>query len=244
MNDNAVVRISDKGARSAAAMIGASLEEYRQHEAAGERWCRACESWQPSWRATSHSGPTYCPPCWSAYMRARRLGLLPLRPRPPKAPRTRPSPATGPRNRSGRLTHGKSKSPVFFVWSGMVQRCINPNNAKYADYGGRGIAVCERWQSFESFYADMGDRPAGMSLDRIDNDGPYSPENCRWATRAQQARNTRRTILVTSDGTTMPLVDLAPVTGLSYSTLKRRYQQGERVLGLFRPVAVRGGSDA
>ncbi len=102
-----------------------------------------------------------------------------------------------------RRTHGMSGTKIFALWFSMIQRCTNPNAQRYDCYGGRGITVCDRWKnSFENFYADMGDRPPGRSLDRIDNDAGYSPENCRWATYLEQGQNSRATKPITWRGAT------------------------------------------
>jgi len=95
----------------------------------------------------------------------------------------------------------------------MRQRCENPRNRDYSRYGARGIIVCERWKDFEAFRDDMGERPAGATLERIDNDGPYSPENCRWATRKDQAQNTARSLRLTVDGVTRTAAEWGELSG-------------------------------
>ena len=89
------------------------------------------------------------------------------------------------------FVHGMHGTPEYRIWDAIVQRCENPKNTAYKSYGGRGIKVCERWHKFENFYADVGDRPEGLTFDRKDNDGDYEPTNWRWATRSEQQRNRR-----------------------------------------------------
>lgn len=119
-------------------------------------------------------------------------------------------------------THGMShiagwKSPAhptYLSWVRMKQRCLNPRAADYSRYGGRGITVCDRWDTFENFLADMGQRPARHVLDRINNDGHYQPDNCRWVTIRESCRNRSSSKRVTINGVTRTLVEWGEVTGL------------------------------
>ncbi|MEP9322398.1 hypothetical protein PPMP20_04545 [Paraburkholderia phymatum] len=125
-------------------------------------------------------------------------------------------------------THGHTSartfSPEYYTWTSMKTRCTNAKSRAWADYGGRGITVCERWiDSFENFLADMGPRPQGMTLDRFpDSNGNYEPGNCRWATPAQQSANTRRNTLVEFNGVKKAISEWATEYGLTYNTLIAR----------------------
>lgn len=131
-------------------------------------------------------------------------------------------------NARKRMTkHGKYKSPEYAAWHGMQSRCYNDGSSS-PRYKYRGIKVCDRWlESFDNFYADMGDKPSSKhSLDRIDNDGNYTPENCRWATASQQLDNTCRTIRMTLSGETKILTEWADVLNLNPKTLRTRKLRG------------------
>lgn len=119
-----------------------------------------------------------------------------------------------------------SASPTYAVWSNMRQRCDNPNNSAFANYGARGIAVCARWATFENFLADMGHPPSGMTLEREDNHGPYSPENCRWATPVEQGQNKRNNRLLTIDGETLTISAWGRRYGLAVGTIHHRLETG------------------
>jgi hypothetical protein len=138
--------------------------------------------------------------------------------------------------------HGKATSYVYGVWKQMIQRCENPKNPAYHNYGGRGISVCEEWHDFEAFFSDMGDRPKGYSIDRIENDKGYSKENCKWSTMSEQLNNTRRNRMVTLNGRTQTMEQWSQETGIGWHTLRQRIDRlGWPVeLALTTPVKVKG----
>lgn len=117
-------------------------------------------------------------------------------------------------------------TPTYHSWSGMKARCLNPSNKRWADYGGRGIRVCERWMSFDNFLADMGEKLPGTSIDRIDMHGNYEPGNCRWTTPKRQARNRRDNRLMSLNGVTKTLADWAEELGIAPTTLQYRRERG------------------
>lgn len=128
---------------------------------------------------------------------------------------------------------GASKDPVFKVFRGMHDRCRNPNNKSYLDYGGRGIAVCERWTTgcggktgFECFKEDMGPRPTGFTIERDDFNGSYEPKNCQWISKSDQGKNARGVRLVTIDGITKTVPDWCLISGVKYFTANSRIKNG------------------
>lgn len=122
--------------------------------------------------------------------------------------------------------HGYAYTATHRAWRHMKNRCLNKNDKRYSEWGGRGITVCERWLTFENFLADMGEKPEGLSLDRINNELGYSPENCRWATSQQQSKNTRSTVLITYNGLTLCAKDWGEKLGINASTIRQRIKNG------------------
>ena len=130
--------------------------------------------------------------------------------------------------------HGMREIPEYNVWKGIIQRCFNPKNKDYKNYGGRGITVCDRWKNFVNFFEDMGTRPEDKTIDRIDNNGSYERSNCRWVTWAEQANNKRPCMVhkVYKNNKT-------GLAGISWHNRDKKYQvrktiQGKRIyLGFF-----------
>src|ERR1039457_4683756 len=132
-----------------------------------------------------------------------------------------------------RLVHGcarsgfRGKTPEYSSYQNMLARCLNENHSQFVYYGARGIKVCDRWRnSFVSFLDDMGNRPEGTSLDRINNDGNYEPGNCRWATKVEQAYNRRCTRFLTIQGETLTLAQWSSISKISKLTIVGRIRKG------------------
>lgn len=124
-------------------------------------------------------------------------------------------------------THNMTGTPEFAIWKGMHSRCRDKGNSGYELYGGRGITVCERWSKFENFYADMGLRPDGMTIEREDSNGNYEPSNCRWATPTEQANNTSRNKLITVGDRTMTMAMWSREPGAAaYVAIQARLLRG------------------
>lgn len=167
----------------------------------GVRWCCRCDCGQIADAMASHllRGGTSSCGCWHREQLGARV-----------------------------KTHGRSETFEYRVWAGIKKRCLNPSEPSYPRYGGRGITICTRWiDSFEAFFLDMGATPSlEHSIDRIDNNLGYTPDNCRWATTSEQARNQSRNKMLTFRGETKCMSDWADCLGLGRSTLRKRLKMG------------------
>ena len=136
-------------------------------------------------------------------------------------------------------THRMTNTTTYKVWANMIQRCSNPNVKSFADYGGRGIKVCKRWLDFSNFLADMGEQRGAFMLDRIYNDGPYSPKNCRWATRETQNKNSRHNVYIERNGVRKLQSEWADELGIGRCTISMRLKAGWTGEDVFRPASYR-----
>lgn len=135
--------------------------------------------------------------------------------------------------------HGMYGTKTYQSWASMLARCTNPNAPQFCDYGGRGIKVCKRWYLFSNFLADMGVRPKNKTIDRINNDGDYELDNCRWATRKQQNNNSRHNRFVVVGGISKTVEDWSRVSGIEQSTLSHRLRLGWPPEHFLLPVGTR-----
>jgi hypothetical protein len=134
----------------------------------------------------------------------------------------------------------QNNTSEYVVWMGMIARCNNPKSKDFKRYGGRGIRICLRWNSFPNFFTDMGPRPSSKhSIDRIDNNGDYKPGNCRWVTYKEQARNRRNNRLINIGGKLITLEEASTITNIKRTTLQRRLDVGWPIqCALAKPVRL------
>lgn len=123
-------------------------------------------------------------------------------------------------------THGLSDTRLYSIYRDILQRCLNEENDQYYLYGGRGITICKEWLQFENFYKDMGEKPKGLSIDRIDNSKGYCKENCRWATPKEQARNRRDNTILVIDGSSKIIKEWSEISKIKYTTIISRLIRG------------------
>lgn len=144
----------------------------------------------------------------------------------------------------GSARQGK-KTPTYNIWGKMIARCHNPLSRNFQLYGARGIQVCQAWRdSFSNFVLDMGEVPLGMTLERTDNNKGYSPENCRWATRAEQANNTRCNVLIKYNDQILLAADFAAEIGMLPSTLRASLKRGTRIFNGVRVETFKRGIES
>lgn len=138
----------------------------------------------------------------------------------------------GDLNNEWLFSHGhrlkRGSSPTYSTWCAMKERCLNPDSDQYKNYGGRGIGIWLPWLVFANFLDDMGERPSGKTLDRIDVNGDYDPCNCKWSSSSEQSRNKRNSVKTEFRGSIVNLVDISKITGAPVTTVYRRYNQGLR----------------
>lgn len=139
------------------------------------------------------------------------------------------------KTKENNTTHGLSHTKTYWIWYGMISRCTKSDYRHFANYGGRGIKVCERWMDFPSFLQDMGHSSEGMEIERINNNGNYEPSNCRWATRKEQCRNMRNNVMFTYNSQTKLLIEWSEETGISYNCLRYRIKAKWPEKDLFKP---------
>ena len=128
-------------------------------------------------------------------------------------------------------THRFSKTSTYEIWFGMKKRCDPKNFDEYPNYAGRGISICGQWMKFENFLNDMGEKPNGLSIERINNNGNYEPSNCKWATSVEQANNKRNSIRVDTPLGALPISQAAKYYQIPVPTIYSRYKAGRHVVG-------------